>query len=85
MLTAKEIREKCEKDIRELQKICPHLETIWAEECWAPGHFTGKKIQMCTRCEKVIENQFCICKQPAIAGLLRNGKPFCVICNLPIK
>jgi hypothetical protein len=57
MITARDIRAKCEKDIQELQKICNHPKTkqIWAEECWAPAHFTGRQKLICEICEKVLK------------------------------
>jgi len=56
MITAKEIRKKCEADIKELQKICQHPRSTWAEECWAVGHFTGRRIKICDVCEKVLDS-----------------------------
>ena len=54
MMTAKEIREKADKDVEELQKICNHPESLWTEECWAPGHFTGRSLKICKICEKML-------------------------------
>ena len=43
--------------MKELQKECPHKNTEWAEEWWAPGHSTGYDIQVCKRCRKIIERR----------------------------
>ena len=56
-MTAKQIREKCEEDIKALQEICSHPSSRWAKECWAIGHFTGKSLKICEVCEKVLEEQ----------------------------
>ena len=55
MKTAKQIREKCEEDIKKLQKICPHKQFTWGEEQWAPAHSTGRRLKWCNRCEKILE------------------------------
>ena len=54
MKTAKQIREKCEKDIKKLQKTCKHSKSHWVEECYAPAHMTGRRLKICENCEKVI-------------------------------
>lgn len=55
MLTAKEIRNKCENDIKELQKICEHPTSTWCIESYAPGHLTGRSLKICDVCEKTLE------------------------------
>ena len=57
MISAKEIRNKADKDIEALQKICSHAEWSWGEECWAPGHFSGRRLKVCDFCEKVLESK----------------------------
>lgn len=57
LYTAKEIRKKCERDITALQQVCTHPITHWAEECWAPGHFSGKSVRVCETCEKILETK----------------------------
>ncbi len=58
-MTAKEIRDKCEQDILELQKVCNHPSSHQAEECWAIGHFTGRSLMICDICEKVLKKSKC--------------------------
>jgi len=55
MRTAKEIRDKAEEDIKQLQEECPHPSSTWCEECWTVGHFTGRSLKVCDFCEKVLE------------------------------
>lgn len=57
MLTAKKLRENCEKEIKKLQKICDHSKIHWSSECWAPGHFTGRCLKICDVCEKVLKKK----------------------------
>ena len=58
-MTTKEIREKYQalqdKEIAELQSKCPHIESKWCEEQWAPGHSTGRQLKICDVCEKILE------------------------------
>ena len=55
MITAKELREKLELDIKQLQLICRHESTSEAYNCFAPSHFSGTKSKYCTVCEKTLE------------------------------
>lgn len=57
MLSAKDIRKKCDEDIKQLQHICQHIESQWMEQCWAPGHFTGRTVRVCLNCEKTLETK----------------------------
>ena len=53
-----QMRERHEKEIRELQDNCKHEElSDWMNFMWAPGHFDGK-VKICNFCEKVIEHDF---------------------------
>ncbi len=56
MLTAKSIRDKCNKDILELQKICNHPNSTWCED-WTMGigHSSGQ-VKLCDICEKILES-----------------------------
>ena len=53
--TAKELRDKLEIDLKVLQANCPHSETSWAHEAWAPAHLTGRQIRYCVCCEAHLE------------------------------
>ena len=57
MITAKEIRDKCKKDIEKLQKICNHPNSVWCED-WSAGigHSFGRKVRVCDICEKILED-----------------------------
>lgn len=57
MKTAKEIRDKAELDILELQKVCKHEKTTLCHESWAPGHFTGRMLEVCDACEFVLGSE----------------------------
>ncbi len=57
MLTAKEIRKKCDEDIKKLQEICNHSESQWMNECWAIAHSTGRVVRTCVICEKTLETK----------------------------
>lgn len=57
MHNAKEIRERCEEDIKKLQESCQHPTSTWILECWAPGHITGQSLLMCDICEKVLDRR----------------------------
>ena len=56
-MTAQELRDKFQKDIEALQEACPHVNTSWAEQMWAPGHMTGNQVQYCIVCEKVLDTK----------------------------
>ena len=57
MISAKDIRKKCDEDIKQLQDICKHSDSQWMEQCWAPGHFTGRTVLVCLNCEKILETK----------------------------
>jgi len=57
MLTAKSIRDKCNKDILELQNNCNHPSSKWMNEEFAPAHGTGCTVKVCDICEKVLERK----------------------------
>jgi transcription elongation factor Elf1 len=56
-VTAKDIRVKCEEDIKKLQEVCNHPKSTWCLECWAVGHTTGRSVLVCDICEKVLETK----------------------------
>ena len=58
MITAKQIRDKCKKDIEYLQKICNHPHSTWCEG-WLVGigRSFGKKVRLCDVCEKELEQK----------------------------
>ncbi len=49
------LHEEYQQRLRALQESCPHLAlTEWMEQWWAPGHSTGRRVQLCAECDKVI-------------------------------
>lgn len=56
MKTAKELREKFEKDLKELQDNCKHKDTEWLPNLFAPGHFHGQ-VKVCKKCSKRLEEK----------------------------
>jgi hypothetical protein len=56
MSKAKELRDKFEKDLKELQDNCPHTDSEWMPFMWAPGHF-GPKVRVCGECDKILEQE----------------------------
>lgn len=58
MKTAKQLRDKFEKDLEELRKKCKHSKkSDWMEQHWAPGHSTGSVVKICEICEEVVESK----------------------------
>ncbi len=55
-MTTKELREKFELDLKELQDNCSHDESDWMPYMWAPGHF-GNDVKVCKNCEKILETK----------------------------
>lgn len=54
-MTAKQLREDFEKDLKWLQDNCKHVETEILDYAWAPGHFSGL-VCSCKNCEKILDN-----------------------------
>ena len=55
-MTAKELRNKFDKDLEELQNNCKHEKSDWMPYSWAPGHF-GNMVLVCEVCEKILERK----------------------------
>lgn len=57
-MTAAELKNKYEEDLKNLQENCPHSSiSDWVDEYWAPGHSTFKKIKYCRICWKTVEEK----------------------------
>uniref|UniRef100_A0A6M3KY86 Uncharacterized protein n=1 Tax=viral metagenome TaxID=1070528 RepID=A0A6M3KY86_9ZZZZ len=54
--SAKQMRQRHQQELNELQAICPHTEGEWMPYCWAPGHYSGD-IKVCKFCEKILERK----------------------------
>ena len=53
-MTAEQLRNQFESDLKNLQDHCPHDKSEWMLDSWAPGHFHGE-VKVCLNCEKVME------------------------------
>ncbi len=56
-MTAQQLRDKFEEDLKTLQITCPHIEAEWLEHHFAPGHFSGVMVNVCRCCEKILEDK----------------------------
>ena len=54
-LTYKKLEKAFEKEVKELQKNCPHKKTKWFDNMYAPGHFNGT-VLVCLRCNKRLKH-----------------------------
>jgi len=58
METAKKLKEKYEKELKELQEDCKHEDiSDWLTEEWAPAHSTGWLVKSCNICWKIIQRK----------------------------
>ena len=56
MITAKELKEKYDKDLKELQENCKHEDiTHWINSMYAPGHYGVWKVKQCNSCWKILQ------------------------------
>ena len=47
MKTAKELKDKYEADLKELQDTCPHTDqSDWMDHYWAPAHSSGFEVKV---------------------------------------
>jgi len=57
-MTAKELYEKYQSDLKKLQSRCKHVkQSDWISEQWAPAHLTGYMVKVCERCNKVVDRK----------------------------
>ena len=55
MKTFKQLQEQFDRDVKELRTSCKHEDVSdWIEEQWAPGHSSGREVQVCNICNKVV-------------------------------
>ena len=52
MTTYEQLKSEFHRKVKQLQKQCTHKNTQWFEHCWAPGHYSGYKVEICDRCNK---------------------------------
>jgi hypothetical protein len=56
-MTAKELRDKFDAELKEMQENCQHPEiSDWMEYHWAIGHFSHW-VKICRVCEKTVEEK----------------------------
>lgn len=53
-MTAKELKDKYDHDLEELQNTCRHIDTKLMDYSWAPGHIAPFKVNVCKQCWKII-------------------------------
>ena len=54
----KQMKERHEKEIKELQENCKHKKvTDWLDMWWAPGHSTGSKVKVCKFCGMIVKKK----------------------------
>ena len=56
MKTYKQLQDKFNKDVEELQKKCKHKKSKWYQNMWAPGHFNGE-VKACLICNKTLKTR----------------------------
>lgn len=55
MENIKQMRERHDKEIAQLQESCKHKnKSGWMDYMWAPGHFGGR-VKICENCGKTLE------------------------------
>jgi hypothetical protein len=54
MSKAKELRDKFDKELKDLQDNCPHTETEEMPYMWAPGHYADNNVIVCKECDKIV-------------------------------
>lgn len=60
MKAAEKLYKEYQEQLRQLQEECPHTDqTDWMEEWWALGHSTGRRVKICTNCNKVLAGKRC--------------------------
>jgi hypothetical protein len=58
MSKIEDLCEKHKKEIEDLQRECKHEKiSNWMDEWWAPGHSTGRSVQCCEDCNKIVHSQ----------------------------
>jgi hypothetical protein len=55
-VTAQELRDKFESDLKNLQDTCLHENKEWMPYAYAPGHYSAP-VWVCTCCDKIIDQR----------------------------
>jgi len=56
MKTAKQLKEKYEQDLKELQENCKHEDVSeWIKFMYAPGHYDIWNVKKCNICWKILQ------------------------------
>ena len=57
------MKERHQREIRELQENCPHKYiSKWTDEWWAIAHSTGFQVKYCLDCDKIVKRRTTCCK-----------------------
>lgn len=57
-MTAQELKDKFDSDLKQLQETCNHEDISgWLNLEWAPAHYAGVKVKVCNVCWKHIERK----------------------------
>lgn len=53
------LKKDFENAVKKLQSQCKHQKKyiIWADECWAIGHYTRRRLKICAFCNKILETK----------------------------
>jgi len=83
MTTAKQLRDKFEKDLKQLQDNCKHEPSDWMEHVWAPSHYSGFQVKQCNNCWKIIKYKtYCIsCRKEIITDEQKNSYQNDCLCD----
>jgi len=58
MSTYKELREEFNEKVKKLRESCKHpITTGWMDYCWAPAHYSGVEIKVCSICGAIVEER----------------------------
>lgn len=55
MSKARELRDKFNEDLKDLQQKCPHIVSDVMPYMWAPGHSSGN-VRVCRECDEILEH-----------------------------
>jgi len=59
MVTAQQMKDKFDSDLKTLQEECPHNnQSNWMEHTYAPAHFSGFQVKQCNDCWKILQYKY---------------------------
>ena len=57
MQTYAELEAQFQRRVAWLRRRCPHGEAEWLPFAWAPGHYGGVEVRVCSACGKTLERR----------------------------